>query len=131
MQDPRNLRVFTQAEELALLVYRLARSLPSFEQFGLGQQMRRAAVSIGSNIAEGCGRGSGREFSRFLSIALGSAMELEFQLRLGDRFGFTSEADHREAEGSTRAVERMLTRLIQRVRPARNVSQSRPRTDDR
>ena len=131
MQDPRHLRVFTQAEELALLVYGLARGLPSFEQFGLGQQMRRAAVSIGSNIAEGCGRGSGRELSRFLLIALGSAMELEFQLRLAHRFGFTSEADHRSAENSTRTVQRMLTRLIQRVRPARNVSQSRPRTDDR
>ncbi|MFL5618664.1 MAG: four helix bundle protein [Gemmatimonadaceae bacterium] len=131
MQDPRNLRVFMEAEELALLVYRLARSLPSYEQFGLAQQMRRAVVSIGSNIAEGCGRGGEGELSRFLLIALGSAMELEFQLRLARRSGFMSDVDHRSAELCTRTVQRMLTRLIQRVRPARNVSQSRPKTDNR
>jgi len=123
--------VFTQAEELALLVYRLARDLPPVEQFGLGQQMRRAVVSIGSNIAEGCGRGGARELSRYLLIALGSAMELEFQLRLANRFGFVNEENHRIAESSTRAVQRMLTRLVQRVRPARDSSRGRPNTDNR
>ena len=71
MQNPSRLRVFAESEELALSTYRLARSLPHDERYALGQQLRRAAVSIGSNIAEGCGRGGNRELMRFLSIALG------------------------------------------------------------
>src|SRR5690349_1369217 len=82
MQSIRKLRVHHAAEDLAVLVYRASRFLPVEERFGLAQQLRRAAVSVGSNIAEGAARGSNAELSRFLYIALGSATEIEFQLGL-------------------------------------------------
>jgi four helix bundle protein len=126
MQNPSNLRVFVQAEELAVLVHRLARTLPLEERFALSQQMRRAAVSIGSNIAEGCGRGGNKELLRFLSIALGSATELEFQLRIAHRLGYGDEATRAETVARTFRVQRMLTRLITRLRPALGASRGRP-----
>ena len=127
MQSPTKLRVFNEAEELALRVYRLVKSLPAEERFGLAQQLRRAAVSVGSNIAEGCGRGSGnQELLRYLSIALGSATELEFQLRLAFRLGYVNEADHSEAAEHVRRVQRMLTLLILRLRPALDASRGQP-----
>jgi four helix bundle protein len=97
MQSPTRLRVFHEAEELAVLVYCLTRNMPSDERYGLVQQMRRAGVSVVSNIAEGCGRGGNRELVRFRSIALGSATELECQLRLARRLSYI---DARPYEGA-------------------------------
>src|SRR5512138_573702 len=91
MQSPTRLRVFRDAEDLAVLVYRLTLALPPDERYGLVQQMRRAGVSIASNIAEGCGRTGNRELVRFLSIALGSATELECQLRLARRLEYIDQ----------------------------------------
>jgi four helix bundle protein len=82
MQDFRNLTIWRQAHGLVLEVYRETAHFPASEQFGLTNQMRRAAVSVPTNIAEGCGRGSDADFARFLQIALGSASELEYQLLL-------------------------------------------------
>ena len=79
MQNPANLRVTARARALASSVYRATGDFPLGERFGLTAQMRRAAVSIGSNIAEGCGRSGDKEFVHFLHIALGSVSELEFQ----------------------------------------------------
>ena len=129
MQVPENLCVFSEAEELALCVYRLVRVLPVQERYGLSQQLRRAAVSIGSNIAEGCGRGSPRELIRFLEIALGSTAELEFQLRLACRLGYVGESDHSEIRNRARRTQRMLIRLIMRIRPTLGASRGRPYTD--
>jgi len=126
MQNPSRLRVFLEAEELAMDVYRLTRSFPTEERFGLGQQMRRAAVSIGSNIAEGCGRSSARDLTRFLDIGLGSATELQFQLRLSWRFGYVDPDGYQAGSEAARRVERMLIRLILRVRPAPEASRRRP-----
>ena len=69
MQDPSNLRVSALVEKVAVEVYRLTRTFPIEERFGLVQQMRRAAVTIGSDIAEGCGRSGPRDFTRFLDAA--------------------------------------------------------------
>jgi len=126
MQSPMRLRVFREAEELAVLVYRLTRALPSDERFGLVQQMRRAGVSIASNIAEGCGRGGTRELVRFLSIALGSATELECQLRLARRLEYLDTRNYESAIEPVRRLERMLTRLIVTLRPALEASRGRP-----
>ena len=126
MQNPIRLRVFLAAEELAVIVYALSRTFPPEERFGLGQQMRRAAVSIGSNIAEGCGRGGNRELIRFLSIALGSATELEFQLRLAYRLAMLDQTAVREATTLVLSVERMLARLIVRLRPTLGAFRGRP-----
>jgi len=126
MQSPEKLRVFAEAEELALGAYRIARQLPPEERFGLGQQMRRAAVSIGSNIAEGCGRGGKRELARSLEIALGSTAELEFQLRIAHRLGYVGSTDHCAMRDHARRVQRMLIRLITKVRPVVEASRGRP-----
>ena len=126
MQSPRRLRVFREAEDLAVQVYRLTRELPSDERFGLIQQMRRAAVSVASNIAEGCGRGGTRELVRFLSIALGSATELECQLRLARRLEYVDAGTYESAVEHIRRLERMLTRLIVTLRPALDTSRGRP-----
>jgi four helix bundle protein len=126
MQSPGRLRVFHEAEELALAIYRLTRALPSDERFGLVQQMRRAGVSIASNIAEGCGRGGNRELVRFLSIALGSATELECQLRLAWRLEYIDPSVYEGANERVYCVQRMLTSLIVKLRPALETSRGRP-----
>src|SRR6476659_5908659 len=81
MQDARNLVVAEYAHRLAVATYRHTESFPSAERFGITSQMRRAAVSIASNIAEGCGRRSNRELLTYLYIAAGSAKERSCQLR--------------------------------------------------
>ena len=80
MKDFKELRVWQKAHSLALEVYQATRSFPRDEIYGLTSQIRRAAVSVGANIAEGCGRRSDGEFARFLQIARGSASELEYHL---------------------------------------------------
>ena len=82
MRDPKTLKVFEKANELARDVYLFTASFPSEEKFHLVTQIRRAAVSVPSNLVEGCSRSSERDFARFAEIALGSAMELEYQLGL-------------------------------------------------
>ena len=88
MQDARKLVVYAEARELAVAVYGLTLAFPAEERFGLTQQMRRAAVSVGSNIAEGCGRKGSRALVPFLYYAIGSAKELEFQLELSLSLGY-------------------------------------------
>jgi four helix bundle protein len=78
MRDHRNLRAFQLADELALLVYRETTGFPKEEMFGLTSQVRRAAVSVSSNIAEGSGRSSDVDFLRFLDMANGSLRELQY-----------------------------------------------------
>ena len=82
MRDFRELKVWEKAHRLTLQVYRITKNFPSDEQFGLTVQLRRAAASVPTNIAEGCGRDSERELARFMSIAGGSASEVEYQLLL-------------------------------------------------
>jgi four helix bundle protein len=126
MQSPTRLRVFHEAEELAVAVYSVTRALPYDERYGLVQQMRRAGVSVASNIAEGCGRGGNRELTRFLSIALGSATELECQLRLARRLEYIEPVIFQEVTDHVRRVQRMLTSLIVVLRPALGASRGRP-----
>jgi len=82
MRNFRDLKVWTESMDIAKSVYSILNSLPEFEKFGLCSQISRAAVSIPSNIAEGCGKSSNKEFKRYLEIALGSSYELETQLIL-------------------------------------------------
>ncbi|HBJ33722.1 MAG TPA: four helix bundle protein [Planctomycetaceae bacterium] len=88
MRDHRNLRAFQLADELALLVYRETNGFPKEEMFGLTSQVRRAAVSVASNIAEGCGRSTDADFLRFLDMANGSLRELQYQISLANRLGY-------------------------------------------
>ena len=124
MQNHRNLKVTGRAVSLAKATYELTRAFPSDGRFGLTSQMRRAAVSVGSNIAEGCGRGSDREFCRFLHVALGSATELEFQTELALELGFSTTQGIAGTVALVDEVKRMLSRLIVAVR-ARDKKQGR------
>ena len=89
----RELRVWQLGMEVTEQVYRLTAEFPKSEVYGLSSQMRRAAVSIPSNIAEGQGRDSTKEFLHFISIAFGSICELETQLILANRFSYLSDND--------------------------------------
>ncbi|CAD7851210.1 MAG: hypothetical protein [Olavius algarvensis Gamma 1 endosymbiont] len=93
MGDYRQLSVWAKAHQLVLLVYRKTRQFPADERFGLISQMRRAAASIPSNIAEGSGRGSDQDFARFARIATGSTNELEYQCILAKDLGYLAEQD--------------------------------------
>ena len=92
MQNFRNLQIWQKSHELNLLVYALTSEFPKTERFGLTSQMRRAATSIPSNIAEGAGRFWPADFRRFIGIAAGSASELEYQLQLATELGFISSS---------------------------------------
>ena len=115
MQDHRRLEVYQVARALALDVYALASVMPASERFELARQLRRAAVSVGSNIAEGCGRSSRPDLCHFLGIALGSAAELEFQLDLCLGAELADAQRVQPALENAKRVQRMLTGLILRV----------------
>ena len=85
MRDHKKLRAFELADHLAMLTYKQTAKLPKDELFGLVSQMRRAAVSVASNIVEGCSRSSTVEYVRFLEVAYGSARELEYQISVAER----------------------------------------------
>ena len=82
MKDFKELRVWQRAHQITLEIYAATRQFPPDERFGLTSQLRRSAASIGANVAEGCGRRSDGELTRFLQIARGSASELEYHLIL-------------------------------------------------
>ena len=114
MRDHKKLRAFELADEIALLTYAFTANFSREEQFGLTSQMRRAAVSIPSNIVEGCGRQTEAEFLRFLDIAYGSLRELEYQTPLGVRLGFGSE--RAGFESKLNETSKVLAALIRSIR---------------
>jgi len=111
MQDPRKLVVYSEAGELAVAVYRLTLSFPAEERFGLTQQLRRAAVSVGSNIAEGCGRKGSRALVPFVHNSIGSANEIEFQAELSAKLGYCDRQEVGIVLERVLRTRRMLIRL--------------------
>ena len=116
MRNHKDLIVWQKSMALVKRVYEVTRAFPHEEMFGLTSQMRRAAVSIQSNIAEGYGRIYDKERINFLSIALGSASELETQLMISEDLGFTANGDNAELSSLNNEVIRMLTSLIKGIR---------------
>ena len=114
-QDYRELVVWQRAMELALRVYNLSDSFPKREIYGLTSQIRRASISVASNIAEGRGRINAREFRQFLAIARGSTCELQTQLQLSRMLGYGSPAAIDEAEARSNEVSKMLLAFIQKL----------------
>lgn len=118
MQDFRNLKVWQKAHALTLAVYKATQRFPRDELFALTQQLRRAAVSVPSNIAEGCGRSSNADFARFLWMANGSAKEVDYQLLLAKDLGYLDESTSAELVILLDEVKRMLASLIRSVETA-------------
>ena len=116
MRNHKDLIVWQKSMALVKRVYEITRAFPHEEMFGLTSQMRRAAVSIPSNIAEGYGRIYDKERINFLSIALGSASELETQLMISEDLGFTANGDNAELSSLNNEVIRILTSLIKGIR---------------
>jgi len=112
MRDHTKLRAFELADELAVLVYRVTASFPREELYGLTSQMRRAALSVASNIVEGCARDSQADYLRFLYMAFGSLRELHYQLSLAKRLGFLSDQDSSLIEPKIVETEKVLNGLI-------------------
>ncbi|HET9150184.1 MAG TPA: four helix bundle protein [Gemmatimonadales bacterium] len=117
MTDFRRLEAWQSSQKLAVVIYQLTTGFPATERFGLVSQMRRAAVSTMSNIAEGAGRGSDREFLAFLRIARGSLHEVESQCLLAQTLGFISPAAADEALGLVGQTGRLLHGLIRALAP--------------
>ena len=112
--DYRELEVWQMSMELCEQVYSLVRQFPSDERYALGDQLRRAAVSIPSNIAEGNGRDSKSDYARFLSIARGSLFEVQTQLELAERFKYVTISD--ETKQQITSISKMLYSMIRRLR---------------
>ncbi|WP_419657620.1 CcoS: cytochrome C oxidase maturation protein, cbb3-type [Desulfosarcina variabilis str. Montpellier] len=116
MRDHTKLRAFELADEVAVSVYRITTNFPKTEQYGLTAQIRRAAVSVPSNIVEGCARESQADYLRFLSIAFGSLRELHYQISLAKRLEFITDNDLSKVEPIIVETEKVLSSLIRSIK---------------
>ena len=107
----KELKVWQKAIELVTETYLKSKDFPREEIYGLTSQIRRSAVSIPSNIAEGCGRKTSKDFSNFLGIALGSAFEFETQLIICKNLKFISERDFKSLESEVNHIQNMIIKL--------------------
>jgi four helix bundle protein len=110
-----DLTVWQRAIDLTVCIYRFTRGFPKEETYGLVSQMRRASVSVASNIAEGRGRLNAMEFRQFLGVALGSVFEIKTQLVVARRLGLGKQSSIQEAAALSEEVSKMLTALIQKL----------------
>jgi four helix bundle protein len=116
MKDFRQLKVWEKAHHLALEVYKATATFPKEELYGLMSQLRRASVSIPTNIAEGCGRNTDADFARFLQIAMGSASETEYEIILAFDLGFLSKNQFESLQAQAEEVKKMLASFIKTLR---------------
>src|SRR4051812_4467658 len=116
MGDFRNLRVWQRAHQLTLEVYGETRAFPKEEGYRLTNQLRRAAASVPANIAEGCGRNGDAELARFLTIAKGSASELDYLLLLAHDLGYLKPPRYEQLAEEVHGISRMLANFVDRLR---------------
>ena len=117
MRDFKELKVWQKSHQMVVEVYQMTRKFPPNERFGLIAQLRRSSASIQANIAEGCGRGSVRDFSRFLSIAAGSASETEYHFFLAYELNYLEKKDYMILDQQINEIKRMLNAFIQKLTP--------------
>lgn len=116
MQDFRKLKVWAKAHQMVLNVYRHSEKFPKEEVYGLTSQLRKASVSIPANIAEGCGKISRKDFSRFLEISLGSTHEVHYYFILSKDLNYLNEDSYSQLEKDISQLKGMLISLIKTVR---------------
>ena len=114
-RDHRKLRVFHQAHDLTLAIYRCTREFPKDEWFGLRAQIRRASVSVPTNLVEGNARSTTRDYLRFLYVALGSGCELHYLMKLTQEVGYASGPSWIELVRRSESVAKQLQRLVQEM----------------
>jgi four helix bundle protein len=117
MRNYHDLKVWEKGHALTLAVYHVTYCFPKEEIYGLTSQIRRAAVSIPANIAEGCGRDTQAEMNRFCLIAMGSSNELEYYLLLAHDLKYLDEAAYNNLQLQLAEVKRMLASLIRSITP--------------
>ncbi len=115
MKDFRELQVWHKAHKLALEIYKASAKFPKEETYGLSSQIRRAAASISTNIAEGCGRGSKKELKQFLKISMGSASEVEYQILLSHELGYIDSKAYDNLNSGIQEVKKMLSSYIVKI----------------
>ena len=116
MHDFRKLRVWQDAVEFVIEVYRIVRQFPAEEKFNLISQLNRAAVSIPSNSSEGAGRGGNGEFIQFLNYASGSCSEVFTQLIIANRLGYISGEEFEKTDVRLNSIHRMIHKVISNLR---------------
>jgi len=119
MKDFRQLKVWEKSHQLALAIYKATKEFPKEELYGLTSQIRRASMSIPTNIAEGCGRNTDADFARFLQMTMGSASETEYQLILARDLEFLPKGEHEKLHNDVEEVKRMLASLLKTIRTNR------------
>ena len=115
MKTYRDLLVWQKAIHFVTQVYRVVKMFPQEELYGLTSQIKRSAVSIPSNIAEGYGRKSKKDYIRFLQIAMGSIFEIQPQLEISKNLEFISGSSFSELYEKSREIERMLSSMINKI----------------
>lgn len=118
--------VWQKSHHLCLDIYRVTRTLPKEEKYVLNSQTRRAAVSVVSNIAEGCGRKTTQQYIHALYLAYGSLCELETQLLVCHDLGYVKDKEHRKLQKSADAIARMLRKLIKSLKSLEKNTHNRP-----
>lgn len=121
MHNYNNLQIWQDSMNLVQSVYEAVATFPKEERYGLTSQMTRSAVSIPSNIAEGAGRNTNREFTHFLSIAMGSMFELETQVLIAERVGYINNVQSTFLRESLHNLQRMSTVFMKHLESKTNV----------
>jgi four helix bundle protein len=115
MRDFRKYSVWEQSHKLVLEIYTITKYFPNEEKFGLISQIRRAVTSIPTNIAEGCGKISEKDFARYLGISFGSASELEYLILLSKDLNFIDDQKYQIVQNEIVSVKKQLYHLINKI----------------
>ena len=126
MRNFRNYDIWQKAIDVAAMVYEVCDMFPKYEVFALGDQLRRAAVSISSNIAEGSSRSSNAEFIHYLEISIGSAFEVETQLLIARKRNYIAEEAYENLMAELQLLERQINSFILKLRPIANSQKPTP-----
>ncbi|MBG6131947.1 four helix bundle protein [Aquimarina sp. EL_43] len=116
MRDFKELKVWKESHKLCLLIYELTKRFPDDERFGIISQLRRASTSVPTNISEGCGHDSNKEFARFLRIASGSISEVEYLLILSKDLGYLEKEQANDLLNKVVFIRKMLFNLVKAIK---------------